>query len=113
MNIQDNIRRILREGMFVPPFIKIVIDYVDKYINDLDSDDVCTYWVVDEIDHYVNSTMSDIVRNILDTLPGINNDNYSSNYTEIYGLLEEKGYKLQIGDFFNESMDNCGDVTGD
>jgi len=112
-NLQESIRRILREGMFVPPSKKKVIDYVDEYINDLDSDDVCNFWVVDEVDNYVNTTMSDIVRNIIDTLSGINIDNYNSKYEEIYGILEEKGYKLQIGDFFYESIDNCDDVTED
>ncbi len=113
MDIQEQIRRILkeellREGMFVSPYVKNKIDYVDDYIINLDSGDICNHWVVDEVDEYVNSTMSDIVRNIIDNYSSeINSENYNSKYDEIYEFLVNLGYTEQIRNFFYESIDNC------
>ena len=112
-NLQESIRRILREGMFVPPSIKKRIDYVDEYINDLDSDDVCSNWVIDEVDRYVEIIMSDIVTNIMESSTEVVGNNYTSKYNEIYESLINLNYPEQLRDFFYESIDNCDDVTED
>ena len=106
-NLQESIRRILREGMFVPPSIKKRIDYVDEYINDLDSDDVCSNWVIDEVDRYVEIIMSDIVTNIMESSTEVVGNNYTSKYNEIYESLINLNYPEQLRDFFYESIDNC------
>ena len=113
MNIQETIKRIIREGMFVPPSIKKRIDYVDEYINDLDSHDVCSNWVIDEVDRYVEIIMSDIVTNIMESSSEVIGDNYTSKYNEIYESLINLNYPEQLRDFFYESIDNCDDVTED
>jgi hypothetical protein len=107
MNVQETIKRILREGMFVPPSIKKRIDYVDEYINDMDSDDVCSNWVIDEVDRYVEIIMSDIVTNIMESSSEVIGDNYTSKYDEIYESLINLNYPEQLRDFFYESIDNC------
>ena len=112
MNIQETIKRILREGMFVPPSIKKRIDYVDEYMEDLNSDYVCNHWVIDEVDRYVEITMTDIVTTIMEnSSEEVIGDNYTSKYDEIYESLINLNYPEQLRDFFYESIDNCDDVT--
>lgn len=111
-NLQESIRRILREGMFVPPSKKKIIDYVDEYMEDLNSDYVCNHWVIDEVDRYVEITMTDIVTTIMEnSSEEVIGDNYTSKYDEIYESLINLNYPEQLRDFFYESIDNCDDVT--
>jgi hypothetical protein len=109
MNLQENIRRILKEEIDILS-IRRRLFIVDDYIQNLSPEDICDYWVSDEANNYVNETMSEIVRVVLDSTKGINADNWHGAYEEIYQILVEMGYKLQIGDFFYDSLDNCDKI---
>jgi hypothetical protein len=107
MNLQENIRRILKEEVNVPPYIKRRLYVVDEYISDLDPEDVCRYWDDNHAKEYVNQHMSDIVRSIVDFRIQVNDDEYTEKYDEIYGSLIDLGYREKLEDFFYESLQNC------
>ena len=108
--MKELIRKILREDSYIPPSVKRRLHYVDEYINNLDPNDVCNHWVIDEVDEYVSGSLSDIIRTIIGDSSGIDSDNYGSVYDVIYEFLVNLNYTEQIRDFFFDSMDNCGDV---
>jgi hypothetical protein len=107
MNLQESIRRILREELNVPSYIKRRLNVADEYISDLDPEVVCRHWVIDEVDRYVEIIMSDIVTNIMESSSEVIGDNYTSKYDEIYESLINLNYPEQLRDFFYESIDNC------
>ena len=106
-NIQESIKKILREETNIPPSVKRRLHYVDEYIDKLVSNDVCNHWTDDEVDEYVNGTLSDIIRTIIGDSSGINSDNYGSVYDVIYEFLVNLNYPEQIKDFFYESLETC------
>ena len=107
MSLQESIRRILREEKNVPPYIKRRLFIVDKYISDLDPEDVCRYWADEEVRDYVNQSMSDMVRSIIDFSLNISDDKYTELYDYIYGHLQDLRYDEKLKDFFYESLENC------
>ena len=107
MNLQENIKKVLREDVNVPSYILRRLYVVDEYISDLDPYDVCRYWVDDVVKEYVNQHMSDIVRSIVDFRIQVNDDEYTEKYDEIYGSLIDLGYRKKLEDFFYESLQNC------
>ena len=107
MNLQESIRKVLREEINIPSYIKRRLYLVDDYISDLDPEDVCRYWRDDESKEYVNQHMSDIVRSIVDFRIQVSDDEYSEKYDEIYGSLIDLGYREKFKDFFYESLQNC------
>ena len=110
MGVREKIQKILREESYIPPSAKRRLHYVDEYINNLDPNDVCNHWVIDEVDEYVSGSLSDIIRAIIGDSSGIDSDNYGSVYDVIYEFLVNSNYTEQIRDFFFDSMDNCGNV---
>ena len=106
-NLQESIRRVLREEINIPLFIRRRLYLVDEYINNLDPEDVCNYWRRDESKKYVNESMADITRNIIFTSIIISDDKYTELYDHIYGHLQDLGYKEKFKDFFYESLQNC------
>ena len=107
MNLQESIKKILREEINIPSYIKRRLYLVDDYINNLDPEDVCRYWRDDESKEYVSESMAEITRSITDFSININDDEYTEKYDEIYGSLIDLGYKEKFKDFFYESLQNC------
>lgn len=107
--INESIRKILKEEIDILS-IRRRLFIVDDYIQNLSSKDICDYWVSDEVDNYVNETMAEIVRVMLDSIRGINADNWHDTYEEIYELLIDLGYREEIEDFFYDSLDNCDKI---
>lgn len=107
MNLQESIRKVLREEINIPSYIKRRLYVVDEYISDLDPEDVCRYWSNDESKEYVSQHMSDIVRSIIDFSINISDDEYTEKFDEVYGILIDLGYKEKFKDFFYESLQNC------
>ena len=107
MNLQESIRKILREEVNIPSFLKRRLYVVDEYISDLDPEDVCRYWGDDESKNYVNESMADITRNIIYTSIIISDDKYTELYDHIYGHLQDLGYEEKLKNFFYESLQNC------
>ena len=97
----------------IPPSVNRRLHYVDEYINNLDPNDVCEYWTVDEVNEYTNGTLIEIIRTIIGDSSGIDSDNYGSIYDVIYEFLVNSNYTEQIRDFFFDSMDNCGNVLNE
>jgi hypothetical protein len=107
-NLQESIRRILREDVSNP--INLILRrlyVVDEYISDLDPEDVCRYWRDDESKEYVNESMAEITRSITDFSINISDDEYGEKFDEIYGILIDLGYREKFKDFFYESLQNC------
>jgi len=106
MNLQESIRRILREEKNVPSYVKRRLFIVDKYIDELDPEFVYRYWTEEEARDYVNQTMSDMVRSIVDFSINISDDDYSEKYNETYGALIHLGYQEKLFNFFYKSLQN-------
>ena len=107
MNLQESIRRILKEEINIPSYIKRRLYVVDEYISDLDPGHVCRYWDDDEVKEYVNQHMAEITRSIIDFSINIIDDEYGEKFDEVYGILIDLGYKENFKDFFYESLQNC------
>ena len=107
MNLQESIRRILREELNVPSYIKRRLNVADEYINNLDSEVVCRHWRDDESKEYVSESMAEITRSITDFSINISDDEYGEKFYEIYGSLIDLGYREKFKDFFYESLQNC------
>ena len=108
-NLFESIRRILKEEIDILS-VRRQLFIVDDYIQNLSSKDICNHWVSDEVDNYVNETMAEIVRVMLDSIRGINADNWHDTYEEIYEILIDLGYREEIEDFFYDSLDNCDKI---
>jgi len=107
VDLKESIRRILKEEINIPTYIKRRLYVVDEYISDLDPEDVCIHWPRDEVNEYVSGFMAEIVREILYDIPDVNPDEYGEMFDEIYGILIDLGYRKKIRDFFYESLQNC------
>ena len=107
MNLQESIKKILREELNVPSYIKRRLYLVDEYINNLDPEVVCRHWRDDESKEYVSESMAEITRSITDFSINISDDEYGEKFDEIYGILIDLGYKEKFKDFFYESLQNC------
>jgi hypothetical protein len=106
MNLQESIRRILREE-FNPIKARRMIHIADEYISNLKPDDICTYWTNDEADDYMDETMAEITREMIYEYPDMESEEYMDYYDEIYTILLEFKYDERIRDFFLETLDNC------
>jgi len=108
MNLQESIRRVLREEINIPTYIKRRLYVVDEYISNLNPEDVCRHWPRrDQVNEYVSGFMAEIVRVILDDMPDLDPDEFGEMFDEIYGILIDLGYRKKIRDFFYESLQNC------
>jgi uncharacterized protein (UPF0305 family) len=107
MNLQESIRKVLKEEVNIPSYIKRRLYLVDEYISDLDPEDVCRYWRDDESKEFVNELMAEITRSITDFSINISDDEYTEKYDEIYGSLIDLGYREKFKDFFYESLKTC------
>ena len=65
-----------------------------QYVENLNRDDVCTYWGDYEVDNYVDSSMSNIVERVCKQI-----GSYDL-YDEIYEYLVNNDYQSQIREFF-------------
>jgi hypothetical protein len=83
------------------PRIRRVSHIVKEFMEHLDSDDICNYWDRNEGDRYVNEAMSELI-NYLDSeyFKGIDFD-------ELYDELVEYGVRLDITEFFYDTIDGC------
>ena len=106
MNLQENIRRILREE-FNPIKARRMIHIADEYISNLTPDDICGYWTEVEADDYMDEAMSEITREMIYEFPEVDSEEYGNYYDEIYNILLEFKYNERIRKFFLESLDNC------
>ena len=107
MNLQESIKKILREEVNIPSYVKRRLYLVDEYISDLDPEDVCRYWRDDEGKDYVDESMAEITRSIIDFSINISDDEYTEKFDEVYGILIDLGYRKKFKDFFYESLQNC------
>ena len=107
MNLQESIRRILRENNKIESLVKRRLYFADEYLENLDPDHICLYWKEDEIDSYVRGGMGEITRFMIDSIVEINADDYIEMYDRIYGELINLGYRTKIENLFNESLKNC------
>ena len=76
------------------------VDFMKQYVEDLNSDDVCTYWKRSEIEEYVNSSMADICEKVCHEI-----GSYDL-YDEIYEYLVNNDYQSQIREFFIDTYNN-------
>ena len=77
---------------------------IEEFINDLNPNDICEHFTIEEADDYVNQIFNDLII-ILDELhfKGIDND-------ELYDSLIEFGIKSKIAKFFDDTINNyCND----
>ena len=68
--------------------------FIEQYVEDLNSDDVCNYWTRGEVEEYVNSSMANIVEQVCDQI-----GSYDL-YGDIYEYLVNNDYQSQIREFF-------------
>ena len=107
MNLKESIRKVLREEINIPSYIKRRLNVADEYISDLDPEVVCRHWRDDESKEYVSESMAEITRSITDFSINISDDEYGEKFDEVYGILIDLGYKEKFKDFFYESLQNC------
>jgi len=84
------------------PRIRRVLHIIKQYIDNLDPNDICTYWDREEGDRYVNQTMSDLIVD-LETLYF----KEEIDYDEIYDELVDYGVRQDIAEFFYDTIDSC------
>ena len=85
-----------------------VIHVIEDYIDNLNPNDICNYWTLEEEDDYVRQTMLEVVRFVIDEL-NVESEYYTDVYDEIYGHVIDFGYQDKIRDFFIETKDKlCG-----
>jgi hypothetical protein len=81
--------------------IKRVLHVIKEFIDKLDADDICSNWNRDEGDKYINGTMGDLIYYLMEEhLIG-------DNFDEIYDLLFDYGVRLDITEFFYDTIDSC------
>ena len=106
-NLQESIRRILREEIEIPGYLKRRLYIADEYMDNLNADSLHDGWVLDEIDEFVRGCMGAITRMIISkTGEYISEDNYMKLYDDIYGYLIKLGYQKRLFNFFYDTMIN-------
>ena len=113
MNLQENIRKVLREENNMPLYIRRRFSIAREYISDLDPNDICNYWNYDDVDEFVNETLSEIVRAIVNNIPEIRSKDWYDSYDEVLGVLTDLNYHLEIRDFFINTLDNCDNYVNE
>jgi len=104
-NLQESIRRILREEIEIPGYLKRRLYIADEYMDNLNADSLHDGWVLDEIDEFVRGCMGAITRMIISkTGEYISEDNYMKLYDDIYGYLIKLGYQKRLFNFFYDTM---------
>lgn len=106
MNLRESIKTVLKEELGLR-WIKRNLRYVNQYIDDLDPEDVCDYWLPSQVDSYVNQTMLELSSAFAVSAPIKGAENYIPFREKIYESLIESGYQKKIRDFFIESINNC------
>ena len=119
MNLQEHIKKILREETFGDEKSnkltgRRLLYIADEYLEDnLNPKDVCDHWVTDEVNLYVNETIGEITRYITDKIFDIRNygldysDEWGKIYDVTYGLLLDLKYDRKVRDFFYDAIGNC------
>jgi len=107
MNLQESIRRILREEREISPMIKRRLYIADEYMdNILKVGNIHNMWVISEIDQFVRGAMAAITRLILQSIGDMSENKYIELYDDIYEYLIKLGYQKKIFDFFHNTMMN-------
>ena len=106
MNLQKSIRRILREEIEIPGYLRRRLHIADDYFDLLDPAIICDDWTSDEGSGYVSNVMSSIVDEILNDIP-ISGNEYIDYYDKIYEDLVRIGYKDKVHDFFYDTLLEC------
>jgi len=105
MNLQESIKRILREEKEIPGYLRRRLYIADEYMDDLKADSIHDGWILDEIDEFVRGCMGAITRMIISkTGEYISDDNYMKLYDDIYGYLIKLGYQKRLFNFFYDTM---------
>lgn len=83
------------------PRIRRVLHIVKEFIDLLDPNDICDFWDRDEGDSYVNQAMSELIDYL--------NSAYlkDSDFDELYDELVEYGVRMDITEFFYDTIDSC------
>ena len=108
MNLQESIRRILREEKEIPGYLRRRLYIADEYMDGLNADSLHDGWVMDQIDDFVRACMGAITRMIISKTSKnsdyVSEDGYMRMYDEIYGFLIKLGYQKRLFKFFYDVM---------
>ena len=106
--MKSTIRRILREEIEIPGYLRRRLYIADDYMDGLSSDSIHSIhdgWVLNEIDKFVRGCMGAITRMIISkTSEYVSEDNYIKLYDDIYGYLIKLGYQKRLFNFFYNTM---------
>ena len=105
--MKSTIRRILREEMEIPKYLRRRLHIADDYFLLLDPMIICDGWTSEEGSGYVSSVMTSIVDEILNEIPIPNNHQYIDLYDKVYEDLVRMGYKDKVHDFFYDTLLLC------
>jgi hypothetical protein len=82
--------------------LKRRLGFIENYLQEMNSSDICEYWTAGESQDYVDEAMAEIVEVLCYSM-----GDYSTElYQEIYELVTE-GYQQRIEDFFFDSLNSC------
>ena len=108
MNLQESIRRILREEKEIPGYLRRRLYIADEYMDGLNADSLHDGWVMNQIDDFVRACMGAITRMIISKTSKnsdyVSEDGYMRMYDEIYGFLIKLGYQKRLFKFFYDVM---------
>jgi len=105
-NLQESTRRILREEVEIPKYLRRRLHIADDYFDLLDPTIICDGWTSDEGSGYVSSVMTSVVDEILNEIPTANNQ-YIDLYDKVYEDLVRMGYRDKVHDFFYDTLSDC------
>jgi len=106
-SLKESIRRIIREEIEIPGYLRRRLHIADDYFDLLDPSIICDEWTSDEGSRYVNSVMSSVVDEILKEIPINGWEKYIDYYDKIYEDLVRMGYKDKVHDFFYDTLLEC------
>ena len=104
--MKSTIRRILKEEVEIPKYLRRRLHIADDYFGLLDPAIICDGWTSDEGNGYVSSVMTSIVDEILNEIP-IANNQYIDLYDKVYEDLVRMGYRDKVHDFFYDTLLDC------
>jgi len=113
MNLQESIRRILREEIEIPGYLKRRLYIVDDYFNKLVPEIICENYSSVQSDQYVNQVMGNVVDEILKDMRGRGPSQewlkfgYIDLYDKVYEDLVRMGYRDKVHDFFYDTLLEC------
>ena len=109
--MKSTIRRILKEEVEIPKYLRRRLHIADDYFDLLDPAIICDGWTSDEGSGYVSSVMTSIVDEILNDIPFANNRigdlDYIELYDKVYEDLVRMGYRDKVHDFFYDTLFDC------